>query len=328
MAERVRAQVCPPPRPRAPCLPRAPGHVLVAVLCHLPAGAVVPQIEETSRGPCPLPRSSWLWPMGAACGRRCLGEAGGPGGPRERGTRRLGQREQHLLPTSSRPPRRDSGHWSPPPSGPPAAPRAAMLHRRRLRGPEPADPGLTGPSPWWDLSPALAMRLHLLASLSGGGLAWRAGDRRWLAGEGQLGGHCEQCGLGVPASCSGVGSSWQACLGPGLGAGRHGACLPKAGRGHGRVLGARPCPGHLGLVLILAHSLRPGLLGSGLPLGSWPAGSRWVRESGWPFSLFASMLVGGSFGVWPTPVYRCGNQGGVVGACGVQWAQPLSCVWF
>lgn len=41
-----------------------------------------------------------------------------------------------------------------------------------------------GPPPWWDLSPALAMRLHLLASLSGGGLAWRAGDRRWLAGEG------------------------------------------------------------------------------------------------------------------------------------------------
>ncbi|KAI2554525.1 retinoid X receptor alpha, partial [Homo sapiens] len=38
-----------------------------------------------------------------------------------------------------------------------------------------------GPPLWWDLSPALAMRLHLLASLSGGGLAWRAGDRRWLA---------------------------------------------------------------------------------------------------------------------------------------------------
>lgn len=88
-----------------------------------------------------------------------------------------------------------------------------MLHRRRLRGPEPADPGLTGPSPWWDLSPALAMRLHLLASLSGGGLAWRAGDRRWLAGEGQLGGHCEQCGLGVPV-CVFLGAGW------GLGAGK------------------------------------------------------------------------------------------------------------
>uniref|UniRef100_A0A2I3NHX7 Retinoic acid receptor RXR n=2 Tax=Cercopithecidae TaxID=9527 RepID=A0A2I3NHX7_PAPAN len=38
-----------------------------------------------------------------------------------------------------------------------------------------------GPPLWWDLSPALAMRLHLLASLSGSGLAWRARDRRWLA---------------------------------------------------------------------------------------------------------------------------------------------------
>ncbi|XP_072604334.1 retinoic acid receptor RXR-alpha isoform X1 [Vulpes vulpes] len=37
------------------------------------------------------------------------------------------------------------------------------------------------PPPWWDLSPTLAMRLHFLASLSGGGLAWRAGDPRWLA---------------------------------------------------------------------------------------------------------------------------------------------------
>lgn len=43
-----------------------------------------------------------------------------------------------------------------------------------------------GPPLWWDLSPALAMRLHLLASLSGSGLAWRARDRRWLAGEGQV----------------------------------------------------------------------------------------------------------------------------------------------
>lgn len=43
------------------------------------------------------------------------------------------------------------------------------------------------PPLWWDLSPALAMRLQLLASLSGGGLAWRAGDRRWLAGRARLG---------------------------------------------------------------------------------------------------------------------------------------------
>lgn len=43
-----------------------------------------------------------------------------------------------------------------------------------------------GPPPWWDLSPAVTMRLHLLASLSGGGLAWRPGDRRWLAGEDQV----------------------------------------------------------------------------------------------------------------------------------------------
>lgn len=67
-----------------------------------------------------------------------------------------------------------------------SAHRGAMLHRRRLRDPEPVGRGLMGPSPWWDLSPALTMRLHLLASLSGGGLAWRPGDRRWLAGEGQV----------------------------------------------------------------------------------------------------------------------------------------------
>lgn len=185
--------------------------------------------------------------MGAACGHRCLGEGGGPGGPRERGTQQLGQREQHLLPTSSlaaasqgqRPP-------EPPSLWPPAAAWATMLHRQRLREPEPAGPGLMGPSPWWDLSPALAMRLHLLASLSGGGLAWRAGDRRWLAGEGRV---WWALGAVWPAGCRclafGVWSSWQVCLGPGLGAGRHGVCPLRAGCGHRRVLGALPCPGHL-----------------------------------------------------------------------------------
>ncbi|MEJ1271778.1 retinoid X receptor gamma [Cricetulus griseus] len=55
------------------------------------------------------------------------------------------------------------------------------LHRLRLWDPEPAGRGLMGPPPWWDLSPALTMRLRLLASFSGGGLAWQAGDHRWLA---------------------------------------------------------------------------------------------------------------------------------------------------
>lgn len=144
-----------------------------------------------------------------------------------------------------------------------------MLHRRRLRDPEPAGPGLLGPSPWWDLSPALAMRLHLLASLSGGGLAWRAGDRRWLAGEGQI---WWALGAVWPGGrrclAPGMWSSWQVCPGPGVSAG-----LPGAGRGCGRVLGAGRAQGIS--VLILAHSPRPGPLGSGLPLASRPAGSGW-----------------------------------------------------
>lgn len=49
-----------------------------------------------------------------------------------------------------------------------------------------------GPPSWWELSPALTMRLRLLASFSGGGLAWRAGDHRWLAGEGRV-----WCGIGA-----------------------------------------------------------------------------------------------------------------------------------
>lgn len=63
--------------------------------------------------------------------------------------------------------------------------RTVTLHRPWLWDPEPAGQGLMAPPPWWDLSPTLAMRLHFLASLSGGGLAWRAGDPRWLAGEGR-----------------------------------------------------------------------------------------------------------------------------------------------
>lgn len=118
----------------------------------------------------------WLRPMGAACGHRCLGEGGGPGGRWERGTRPL-----CWVPSSDR----AAG-----PTGPPspaaaaaAACRPTTLRRWRLRDPEPLGRGLMGPPPWWDLSPSLDMRLHLLGSLSGGGLAWRAGDHGWLAGE-------------------------------------------------------------------------------------------------------------------------------------------------
>lgn len=106
-----------------------------------------------------------------------------------------------------------------------------MLHRRRLRDPEPVGRGLMGLPPWWDLSPAVTMRLHLLASLSGGGLAWRPGDRRWLAGEDQVWWHW---GWHGPGGCQclayGVWRSWQVCLGGKvLGAGRlHGACPPNA----------------------------------------------------------------------------------------------------
>lgn len=186
------SQVCAPSGPGRR-LPQAPGRVPVPLWRHLQAGAVVSEIEETSQGPCPLPRSLWLRPMGAACGHRCLGEGGGPGGPWERGTQTPGQHGPHSLPASSQLPRRDAGPPGLLPSQAPAARQATMLHRRRLRAPEPVGHGLTGPSPWWDLSPALTMRLHLLASLSGGGLAWRAGDNRWLAGEGQV---CWAWGVG------------------------------------------------------------------------------------------------------------------------------------
>lgn len=73
----------------------------------------------------------------------------------------------------------------------------ATLHPRRPWDPEPVGRGLMGPPPWWDLSPTLAMRLQLLASLSGGGLAWRAGDHRWLAGESWDWWAWGQPGLGV-----------------------------------------------------------------------------------------------------------------------------------
>lgn len=75
---------------------------------------------------------------------------------------------------------------------------AATLHRLGLWGPPPGGRGPMGPPLWWDLSPAVATRLHLLASLSGGGLAWRTGDRRWLAGEGKVGWALGLQGLGGP----------------------------------------------------------------------------------------------------------------------------------
>lgn len=80
-------------------------------------------------------------------------------------------------------PRGDAGPPAPPLPPGPCRPCTAALHRRRPWDPEPEGRGLMGPPPWWDLSPTLTMRLHLLASLSGGGLAWRPGDHRWLAGE-------------------------------------------------------------------------------------------------------------------------------------------------
>lgn len=152
-------------------------------------------------GQCPFPRSSWSWPWGAGCGHRCLGEGGGPGGPWEKGTgpqaapAPLAPGGSQLL-TEAGPPR-------PPTPQAPSVPRAATLHRPRPRDPEPAGRVLWGPPPWWDLPPALAMRLHLLASLSGGGLAWRAGDRRWLAGERGFPGHPEAARCVAGEGCRG-----------------------------------------------------------------------------------------------------------------------------
>ena len=88
------------------------------------------------------------------------------------------------VPADSQLPGGDTGPPGPPSSPASAASSSTVRHRHRPRDPEPAGRGLMGPPPWWDLSPALAVRLHLLASLSGGGLAWQAGDLRWPAGEG------------------------------------------------------------------------------------------------------------------------------------------------
>lgn len=167
-----------------------------------------------------LANGSCLW-------SQVSGEGGGPGGP-GKGNSALGS-QVPLVPDE-----RPAAWRSPalpgllphrhPPHG------AATLHRRRLRDPEPAGRGPMGPSPWWDLSPALAMRLHLLASLSGGGLG-RAGGRRWLAGEGQvcwaLGGMAWGCGV-LPTGCGAHGRSSGR---PGAGHGhRHTARLPVPGR--------------------------------------------------------------------------------------------------
>lgn len=159
--------------------------------------------------PSVLPRSPWFRPLGAACGRRCLAEGGGQGGPWERGTGLQGQCQPHLFPRAQLPPE--------------ALPACCLcllgscsltkLHRLRLWDPEPPGRGPMGPPPWWDLSPALTMRLRLLASLSGGGLAWRAGDHRWLAGEGgvwcgveDLVAGCRSCAQGEGLGTTGEGS--------------------------------------------------------------------------------------------------------------------------
>ena len=94
-----------------------------------------------------------------------------------------------------------------------------------------------GTAPWWDLSPALAVRLHLLASLSGGGLAWRAVDRRWLAG---------RAGPGAGGVLWGPGDLGGARVSP-EGFGAPGGCLGWAGAGEESGAGARRVPGALHL---------------------------------------------------------------------------------
>lgn len=140
------------------------------------------QIEEMRLLPRLLPRSPWFRPSGAACGHRCLAEGGGQGGPWERGTGLQGQCQHHLFLRAQLPPEAHPACCL----SLPGSCSLTKLHRLRLWDPEPAGRGLMGPPPWWDLSPALTMRLRLLASLSGGGLAWQAGDHRWLAGEGSV----------------------------------------------------------------------------------------------------------------------------------------------
>lgn len=140
------------------------------------------QIEEMRLLPSLLPRSPWFRPSGAACGHRCLAEGGGQGGPWERGTGLQGQCQHHLFLRAQLPPEAHPACCL----FLPGSCSLTKLHRLRLWDPEPTGRGLMGPPPWWDLSPALTMRLRLLASLSGGGLAWQAGDHRWLAGEGRV----------------------------------------------------------------------------------------------------------------------------------------------
>jgi hypothetical protein len=108
---------------------------------------------------------------------------------------------------------------------------AATLHHPRLWDPKPAGRGLMGPPPWWDLSPALAMRLHLLSSLSGRGLAWQAGDCRWLAGESRFGIHWDCVAWeGLAARCGS--HSMSVGMGKGTGNPSEGSL---AGSGHRRT---------------------------------------------------------------------------------------------
>ena len=77
-------------------LPRPPAPGPAGRFAHLPHHLQA-QIEETGLGSASSSKKCRFRPMGAACGHRCLGEGGGPGGPWERGTRPLGQRERHWL---------------------------------------------------------------------------------------------------------------------------------------------------------------------------------------------------------------------------------------
>lgn len=200
------------------------------------------------------------------------------------------------------------------PSQAPAAGSPTMLQRQGPRDPGPAGRGPVGPPPWWDLSPALAMRLHLLASLSGGGLAWRAGDRRWLAG---------RAGPGV-GGLWGPGGLGGARVSP-AGFGAPGGCLGWAGAGEESGAGARRVPGAL-------HLPRPQ---RGRPACAWslavPRASCWGPESspgvcaagvGWGgegdclFRLLATRLPGGGpLGVWLGPFSHEETEAGAGGVC-------------
>ena len=110
-------------------VPLAPARHRAHLLHHLRSWATVSQIEETRPGSLSSSKKYWFQPVGAACGHRCLGEGGGLGGPWERGTRPLGQREHHLLSGSCSQRRQCS--WA---SFPSQAPAACVLSPCIARG--------------------------------------------------------------------------------------------------------------------------------------------------------------------------------------------------